>query len=82
MKKIKGLVVGVILGSAIGLWFGVNIGKDRPIMSDPFAKVTLEEKFKQTGEKLLEKSGEIMKKSGQKLEQGGRMLQQRFEEKK
>ena len=82
MRKFKSLLVGVIVGTSIGLWFGVNIGKGRAITSDPFAKDTFQDQFKHTGEKLLEKSGEIMKKSGQKLEQSGRVLQKRFEEEK
>jgi ABC-type lipoprotein release transport system permease subunit len=45
MKKIKKLVIGSIIGVIIGMWLGINIGKDRPILSNPFAEPALQEKL-------------------------------------
>lgn len=51
----------------IGMWFGINIGKDRPIFSNPFAEPALQEKLKQTGGEVLEKGGKALQKSGKVL---------------
>ena len=34
------------MGLIIGLWAGVNIGKDRPVWSNPFDEPSLTEKAK------------------------------------
>ncbi len=67
MKKIKKLIIGLIVGVMIGMWFGINIGKDRPIFSNPFAEPALQEKLKQTGGEVLEKGGKALQKSGKVL---------------
>ena len=68
MKTLKGLAIGIILGLLLGLWFGVNIGRDRPVFSNPFAEHSLRDRLKQTGESLIEKSGEALEKGGQALQ--------------
>jgi len=35
---IKKYVVGAIIGGLVGLWSGVNIGKNQPIWGNPFAE--------------------------------------------
>lgn len=67
MKTIKTLLGGIILGLLLGLWFGVNLGRERPVLSNPFTEPTLQEKLRQTGKTLIEKSGETLEKGGQAL---------------
>ena len=50
-----------MLGFASGMWFGVNIGKGNPILSNPFAKQHLEQKIKQKVGESIEKLGEGIK---------------------
>ena len=69
MKRIKGIIFGIVIGMLLGLWFGFNTGRDRPLLSNPFAEPTLREKIKQTGDDLIEKSGQVLEKSGQALQQ-------------
>ena len=69
MKQIKALIAGIIFGVLIGLWFGVNIGKDKPIFSNPFSEETIQQKLKESGDILLEKSGEALEKSGKALQE-------------
>ena len=57
MKQIKSIIVGVFIGAVLGLWFGVNIGKDRPLVSNPFAETKIKQQIKTMGDKLIEKSG-------------------------
>ena len=67
MKSIKLAILWAILGLLVGLWFGINIGRDKPFYSNPFAAKTLQEKFKEAGEDALEKSGEALEKAGKAL---------------
>lgn len=68
MKQIKTLLFGIVLGLLLGLWFGVNVGRDRPLLSNPFTEPTVQEKLKQTGKALIEKSGETLEKGGKALQ--------------
>ena len=68
MKNIKIILFGVIIGLAIGLWLGVNIGRETPLLSNPFYKETLNEKLKRLGGETLEKSGRALEKTGQELQ--------------
>ncbi len=47
MLKIKKYVMGGFIGLLIGLWMGVNIGAERPLWSNPFAKKDLSQKAKE-----------------------------------
>lgn len=38
MKFIKALLLGMIIGIAFGMWWGVNIGKGQPFYANPFKK--------------------------------------------
>ncbi len=67
MKRIKGMIFGLIIGIPLGIWFGFNMGQDRPLLSNPFAEPTFQESIKRTGEDLIEKGGEVLEKSGQAL---------------
>ena len=68
MKQIKALLGGIVIGLLLGLWFGVNLGRDKPLFSNPFTEPTVKEKLKQTGETLIEKSGEALEKGGKALQ--------------
>jgi hypothetical protein len=42
MKRIlRSFAVGLLVGGLGGLWFGMNLGKDQPLLSNPFADVPL-----------------------------------------
>jgi len=67
MKRIKGMIFGLIIGIPLGIWFGFNLGQDRPLLSNPFVEPTFQESIKKTGGNLIEKGGEVLEKSGQAL---------------
>ncbi|MDT8384953.1 MAG: hypothetical protein RRB22_11085 [Gammaproteobacteria bacterium] len=48
MFGIKKYFIGMVLGLVVGLWFGVNLGQDRPLWSNPFAERALTDKAKDT----------------------------------
>ena len=68
MKNIKIILISVIIGVAIGLWLGVNIGRETPLLSNPFYKETLNERLKRISGETLEKSGRALEKTGQELQ--------------
>ena len=68
MKQLKTLILGLVIGVLLGLWFGVNIGKDKAIFSNPFADDSIKQKIKVSGERLIEKSGEALEKSGKAIQ--------------
>ena len=60
MKVLRALITGLIVGIAIGMWFGVNVGKGKPILSNPFADENIPEKVKRkVGEKIEKLGGDI-----------------------
>ena len=68
MKNFKFVLFGAVIGVAIGLWFGVNIGREMPLMSNPFYKESLNEKLKRVSGETLEKGGRALEKIGQQLQ--------------
>lgn len=67
----------LVFGVCIGLWFGVNIGKEKPIFSDPFTEVSLEDRIKKTSASLLKKSGDLIEKGGRQLQRSGQALKKK-----
>ena len=68
MKRIKAMIFGLIIGIPLGIWFGFNLGQDRPLLSNPFVEPTFQESIKKTGENLIEKGGEMLERGGQALQ--------------
>jgi hypothetical protein len=68
MKRIKTIIFGLAIGLLLGLWFGFNMGKDRPLFSNPFKAAGIQDRIKETGDTLIEKSGQVLEKSGQALQ--------------
>lgn len=61
MKMIKNLVIGAAIGLIVGLWFGVNIGKGKPLYSNPFAERSITKEIMKSSGDILEKSGKAIK---------------------
>lgn len=59
MKKLLILVVIVLLA---GVWFGINIARDKPLLSNPFAEKSLRDKAADTAKDLYRESKEAIKK--------------------
>ena len=59
----KDILLGFLIGGIVRLWVGVNLGKEQPIMSNPFgdsARVQeLDKKFTELQKDLSEKSKEF-----------------------
>lgn len=68
MKQLKTILLGLVIGLLIGMALGVNIGRGKPLLSNPFAKESLAERVKQLGSETLEESGKALEKTGQALQ--------------
>ncbi len=63
MKRLKMLLTGTVIGLCVGLWFGVNIGKGKPVYSNPFNRDTLEQKAKRTADEVIEDTKRALRES-------------------
>ncbi len=68
MKQIKFMLIGLAVGLLIGLALGVNIGRDKPLFSNPFARASLMDSAKRLGSETLQQSGKALEKTGQALQ--------------
>lgn len=68
MKQIRIILVSLIIGVLIGMALGVNIGREKPLLSNPFTKESLVDRAKQLGSETLEKGGKALEKTGQALQ--------------
>lgn len=57
----KDLILGLLIGGIIGLWFGVNLGKDQPLMTNPFVDQSSIEELSRKLEKLQKEVSEKSK---------------------
>ncbi len=63
MKNLKLLLAGLVIGLLLGLWFGVNIGREKPIYSNPFADEVVKQKAKQTTSDAIQGTKKALRKS-------------------
>jgi len=68
MKFLKVILFNLVIGFAIGMWFGVNIGREVPFYSNPFDTDSLNRQIKRTTGETLEKGGKALEKTGQALQ--------------
>lgn len=68
MKQFKTILISMVIGAIIGMALGVNIGREKPLLSNPFAKESLTDRVKRLGSETLEKSGKALEKTGQALQ--------------
>ncbi|MBI5663698.1 MAG: hypothetical protein HZC49_01225 [Nitrospirae bacterium] len=67
MKCRSKLIIGLVIGALLGLWLGVNIGRERPLYSNPFKKESLHERFKKAGRGFFNSAGDAIKESADDL---------------
>jgi hypothetical protein len=68
-QQIKTILISLIIGALIGMALGINIGREKPLLSNPFAKQeSLLDKAKRLGSETVEESGKALEKAGQALQ--------------
>jgi hypothetical protein len=72
MKQIRNILFSLIIGLLVGLALGVNIGREKPLLSNPFDKESLVDRAKRLGHETLEQT---VQQGGKALEKAGQALQ-------
>lgn len=67
MKALKQLVLGIVIGTLLGLWLGINIGKDKPWYSNPLEERSVTDKIKSSIGEGVEKAGESIEQLGEDI---------------
>jgi len=52
--RLKSFVIGLVIGSIIAFLLGINFGRDRPWLSNPFEKRDLSQTVKEKAGSLVE----------------------------
>ena len=69
MKRVlRSFAVGLLIGGLAGLWFGMNIGKNRPLLSNPFADVPLAQEAGRAAHEAVEGAKEGVEQAGKAAE--------------
>lgn len=68
-KLLRGFATGLLVGGLVGLWFGMNIGKGQPLLSNPFAEVTLSERIDRTADDAVDAVGDSAEEAGEAVEE-------------
>ena len=68
MKQFSIILISLVTGIFIGMVLGVNIGRERPLFSNPFAEESLADRVKDLGNETLEQSGKALEKTGRVLQ--------------
>lgn len=69
MKLLKAILFSLVIGVAVGMWMGVNIGREVPLYSNPFDTDTINQKIKKATGETLEKGGQALEKTGQAMKE-------------
>ena len=76
MKRIlRSFAVGLLAGGLVGLWFGMNIGKDQPLLSNPFDEVTLSEQLDRTARSAADEADKAVDRAGDAVQQAGEAVE-------
>ena len=76
-KHLDKFAIGAVLGVVIGLWFGVNIGKDKPFWSNPFEEKSMME---MATDKTKEIAGKAKEKTQEMVKEGKAALREKLKE--
>ena len=68
MKQFSIILISLAIGALIGMALGINIGREKPLLSNPFAEESLVNRVKDLGSETLEQSGKALEKTGRALQ--------------
>ncbi len=66
MKRIlRSFALGLLVGGLAGLGAGMNIAKEQPLLSNPFAEVSITERAERTARDAADKAKEGVEAAGE-----------------
>lgn len=68
MKQLSTILISLMIGAFIGMAIGINMGRGKPLLSNPFSEDSLVERVKDLGSETLEQSGKALEKTGRALQ--------------
>lgn len=68
MKQVTIILISLVIGVCIGMALGINIGREKPLLSNPFVEESLVDRVKDLGSETLEQSGKALEKTGRALQ--------------
>ena len=68
MKQFSIILISLVIGALIGMALGINIGREKPLFSNPFAEESLVDRVKDLGSETLEQGGKALEKTGRVLQ--------------
>ncbi len=70
MKRIlRSFALGLLVGGLVGFSAGMNIAKNQPLLSNPFAEVPLAERAGRTASDAVDEAKEGMEAAGEAAEE-------------
>jgi hypothetical protein len=69
MAKLKAWLTGLVIGLLLGLWGGINIGKEQPLYANPFTSKSVPDTVRKASKNLLRESGKALEKGGEALKE-------------
>ncbi len=67
-RVLRSFAVGLLVGGIVGLWCGMNIGKEQPLLSNPFADVSLSQQASRTASQARDQAGAAVRSAGEQVE--------------
>ena len=68
MKQFSIILISLAIGALIGMALGINIGREKPLFSNPFAEESFVYRVKDLGSETLEQGGKALEKTGRVLQ--------------
>ena len=56
MLPFKKYIIGFVVGLVLGMWWGVNLGKDQPFWDNPFADRSVKTRAQDKAEDILDQA--------------------------
>lgn len=81
MKRVlRSFAVGLLVGGLVGLWSGMNIGKEQPLLSNPFADVTLRQQASRAANDVYEGASRATREVGERVRSASRKVEETTED--
>lgn len=76
----KGFIWGLLIGAVFAFLAGVNVGKDKPVLSNPFAERPLMEEIKDTATRAVDEAKQSAQQAGEAASEAARDASQQVKE--
>lgn len=61
MIPFKKYIIGFVIGIVLGMWWGVNLGKDQPFWDNPFADRSVKARAQDKAQDIIDEAKRAVK---------------------